>query len=263
MTDYLKMYAELFRSITNAIELLQQAQIKTEEIYISSEETILTLIPEQKTEDDSTDQQLSSSVSLSGMEYLLYKNLNSKIWNKLGRGKAAFCLYEKDYEQFMKEYQNNIINGYTLEDMEVKNRFEIRLKGDRAYHAVYDLVSNEEPEETVFSIINRYLTCLKRDNKKDFEDWDTDKRWAYFIGEHRDKLKLTTKPEPYTLEKTLNWVGKQVAPTIKMLIEYDGISGTQLQGTMLDNARLSNNQQKILEQQALAVEDMVVDSFQG
>lgn len=37
MPDYHKMYAELFRTITNAIDLLQQAQIKTEEIYISSE----------------------------------------------------------------------------------------------------------------------------------------------------------------------------------------------------------------------------------
>lgn len=55
MPDYQNMYTELFRSVTKAIELLQQAQIKTEEIYISSKETVLTLVPEQKTEDDSTD----------------------------------------------------------------------------------------------------------------------------------------------------------------------------------------------------------------
>ena len=30
-------------------------------------------------------------------------------------------------------------------------------------------------------------------------------------------MKLTTKPEPYTLDRTLRWVQRQVAPTLKML----------------------------------------------
>src|SRR5699024_9538882 len=42
------------------------------------------------------------------------------------------CAYEKDYEQYVK-------HGTTLEDTNVKNRFEIRLKNDRAYHAIVDL----------------------------------------------------------------------------------------------------------------------------
>ena len=46
-----------------------------------------------------------------------------------------FCIYEKAYEQLVKK-------GIPVEDAEVKNRFEIRLKNDRAYFAVYDLVSN-------------------------------------------------------------------------------------------------------------------------
>lgn len=38
MPDYKEMYLKLFNSITNAIEILQQAQIETEEIYISSDD---------------------------------------------------------------------------------------------------------------------------------------------------------------------------------------------------------------------------------
>ena len=37
-----------------------------------------------------------------------------------------FCIYEKDYEQLVKQ-------GVPIEDAEIKNRFEIRLKSDRAY----------------------------------------------------------------------------------------------------------------------------------
>ena len=36
MVDYQKMYSMLFNSITDAIEILQKAQIDAEEIYIST-----------------------------------------------------------------------------------------------------------------------------------------------------------------------------------------------------------------------------------
>lgn len=48
MPDYAKMYQELFRSTTLAIELLQQAQLKTEELYISSCEPSLVLFHEEQ-----------------------------------------------------------------------------------------------------------------------------------------------------------------------------------------------------------------------
>ena len=38
MPDYKKMYFKLFNSVTDAIEILQKAQIETEEIYITSGE---------------------------------------------------------------------------------------------------------------------------------------------------------------------------------------------------------------------------------
>lgn len=65
------------------------------------------------------------------------------------------------------------------------------------------------------------------------------------------------------MERTLNWVGKQVAPTLKMLIEYDGIMGTQHLSTMIDNATLSRNQEKVLEQLTYSVEQMITDEFKG
>src|SRR5699024_2327350 len=42
-----------------------------------------------------------------------------------------FCVYVKHYEQYIKYC-------VSLEDTDIKNRFEIRLKNDRAYHAVVD-----------------------------------------------------------------------------------------------------------------------------
>ena len=41
MPDYKKMYTALFNAMTDAIEKLQKAQIETEEIYISGDETAI------------------------------------------------------------------------------------------------------------------------------------------------------------------------------------------------------------------------------
>lgn len=42
MPDYQKMYHSLFNDVTEVITKLQQAQQKTEELYINSKETVLT-----------------------------------------------------------------------------------------------------------------------------------------------------------------------------------------------------------------------------
>ena len=51
--------------------------------------------------------------------------------------------------------------GTPLDQADIQNRFEIRLKNERADNAVYDLVSNENPEQTAFGIINRYVRFVE------------------------------------------------------------------------------------------------------
>ena len=50
MADYKEMYLKLFRATTEAIAILQRVQQETEELYISSEEAKLIILPTQ--EDD-------------------------------------------------------------------------------------------------------------------------------------------------------------------------------------------------------------------
>jgi len=45
MADYPKMYQTLFRATTEAIEILKQAQIETEELYINADEAPVFIIP--------------------------------------------------------------------------------------------------------------------------------------------------------------------------------------------------------------------------
>ena len=67
--------------------------------------------------------------------------------------------------------------GIPLEDTETKNRFEIRLKNDRAAHAMTDLLRGKNIERTTFSIINRYLRFVNQDERKRRTQWETNERW--------------------------------------------------------------------------------------
>lgn len=164
---------------------------------------------------------------------------------------AYFCIYEKDYEQFIK-------TGQPIEEADVKNRFEIRLRNDRAKHAAFDLVSYQDAERTAFGIINRYMRIVDRVEGKERSDWPINYNWDWFIGRGREKLRLTDKPQPYSFEKTLKWLSHQVAPTLKVIGKLDTINHTNIIKDMVENAKLTEKHEKLIEQQAASVNDLIV-----
>ncbi len=50
MADYSKMYDTLFNAVTDAITILQNAQLKTEEQYVESGDPAITVIQPKKPE---------------------------------------------------------------------------------------------------------------------------------------------------------------------------------------------------------------------
>lgn len=167
------------------------------------------------------------------------------------KSEVYFCLYEKDYEQYVN-------NHIPLEEAEVKNRFEIRLKNERAGKAIEDLLRYQNAEQTAFQIINRYIRFADKDENKRRSDWQTNERWACFLGKNRGELRLTTQPEPYSYERTLNWLRHQVAPTLKVTSILDVLNETHVLPEMIREAKLSEKHEKLIEQQTVAIEDMIV-----
>ena len=167
------------------------------------------------------------------------------------KSEVYFCIYEKDYEQYAKY-------DIAIEDTKIKNRFEIRLKNERAYYAVRDLLTYHDAERTAFSIINRYVRFADKDETKRRSDWQTNERWAWFIGEDRGRLKLTTKPEPYDFQRTLNWLSRQVAPTLQVAEKLDKQNSTTIIKDMVKNAKLTDRLEKVLKQLSVTVEEMTV-----
>lgn len=166
------------------------------------------------------------------------------------KSEIYFCIYEKDYEQYVKY-------DIPIEDTKIKNRFEIRLKNKRAYYAVRDLLTYHDAERTAFDIINRYMRFADKEVEKRRSEWKTNEKWAYFIVSDCGRLKLTTKPEPYTLTRTLNWISRQVAPTWKVLQQIDSTNGTSYLKDILDHAKLTERHRKLIEQQTTSTEEII------
>ncbi len=166
------------------------------------------------------------------------------------KSEVYFCIYEKDYEQYVKY-------DIPIEDTNIKNRFEIRLKNERAYHAVRDLLTYYDAERTAFDIINRYIRFTDRQVGKRRSEWKTNEKWECFIGSERGRLKLTTQPEPYTLTRTLNWISRQVAPTWKVLQQIDTTNGTTYLKDILNHVKLTEHHKKLIEQQTTSTEEVI------
>ena len=179
-----------------------------------------------------------------GMGHTLYiGSLKSEVY---------FCCYEKNYEQYAKL-------GIPTSEAPIKNRFEIRLKDERAYYAVRELLTHYDAEQTAFSIINHYIRFVDREPEKRKTDWKLNDRWAWFIGKDRPPVKLTTDPEPYTLERTLGWISRQVAPTLKMLKKIDAGNSTSYLKEIEDNAKLTEKHLQIIRQQTANTEELITE----
>lgn len=168
------------------------------------------------------------------------------------KSEVYFCIYEKDYEQYIKL-------DIPIDEAKIKNRFEIRLKNERAYHAAVDLLANRDAERTAFSIINRYIRFVDKKKDKSRSEWKINEHWNYFIGEGREQLKLTTSPEPYNIHKTLNWLSRQVAPTLKTIKRLDILNNTTLIEDLIKYANLTDRHKKIIEQNSVNIEDIIYD----
>ena len=180
----------------------------------------------------------------------LPKNTGETLYLGSTSSELYMCAYQKNYEQYVK-------NSIEVEDTEIKNRFEIRMKNERAYYAVVDLLTYRDAERTAFSIINHYVRFVDREDDKPKNQWKTNDDWAWFVGENREPIRLTTKPEPYTLQKALHWLQRQVAPTIKMVQALDRENHTTILKDMIEQAELKDKHKHLLQLEKSTIEERI------
>lgn len=166
------------------------------------------------------------------------------------KSEAYLCFYEKNYEQSEKY-------NIPLEELGDWNRYELRLKSERAQAAIDALMKTKDLTLVAMQIINNYVRFVDADEEVTREHWKTSLFWSEFIGDV-GKLQLYMKPQRDFYQKTRNWLKNSCSPTMKMVLEVDQHLGRNDLSDMIMEAELSDKQEKMMDVFIAEVEDMVV-----
>ncbi|HHY0021281.1 TPA: replication initiation factor domain-containing protein [Clostridioides difficile] len=160
------------------------------------------------------------------------RNLASTLYIGSKASTKYFCLYEKDKEQKAKGKHTDI-----------KNRFEIRLRSTKVLQSVEELLLTQNPHGLAFYLITDFV---------DFPDYPL---WEIFIS--HDSLPFEMNPVPVNMERTLQWLEKQVMPSIIMLEELDRLTGTSYMKGIDEHTKLSEKQEMTVLQICTDISEVI------
>ena len=165
------------------------------------------------------------------------------------------------YDTFNEYNDTSPKHNNKISEYETKNRIEIRLKDKKADKMVNEIIEHKDNiGEVIYSLMDRYIQFIDDDNVDgniNGNSNDIDSRWKLLLTQIRQEEILTIKPKKYTMDKTYLWLSKQVAPTIKMMIEMDSINDTDILGNIIDNTKLQQRHREIIQQQSISVDDII------
>ncbi len=162
----------------------------------------------------------------------------------IGSKKSDFylCLYEKDYEQSAKLKIDR-------ELIDIKNRYEIRVKDAKAKNLLTMILNDSDIHRIALGVINHHLEFTNAKGQ-------TDRKWANFIGEV-EKLKLSVAPTEKFYEKSKRWFARSCAATGKMIRRIDSINHTSVYADTLINAELTPTHEHMIKVNTTPVSDMI------
>lgn len=166
------------------------------------------------------------------------------------RSELYIAFYQKNYEQAKKL-------GIDVEDVPIKNRYELRFKDEKAEQAIHGYTKTGDLTAFLLGILSDYLCFVDRKGGVSRKYWPVNKKWEYFLG-GVEKVKLVTEPNEALYERSKNWFKRSVAPTIKMLMEVDEIEETDEVQEIIDEAELSDKHLHMIEAQTTRIEDMIL-----
>ncbi|HAI26982.1 MAG TPA: replication initiation protein [Lactococcus lactis] len=131
------------------------------------------------------------------------KSLGISLYFGSIQGFIRFNFYEKDLEQ---AFRRNIPVEDVQEIFGFKNRYEIRLKDDKAFQVIEDFVGWGKTPETLYDlgvgIIMDYLQVFDETGRPDHS-------WYEVFGQGK-KYKFITQPKIESLEKRRAWFDRQL-----------------------------------------------------
>ncbi|WP_240422299.1 replication initiation factor domain-containing protein [Listeria costaricensis] len=177
------------------------------------------------------------------------ESLGTTIYFGSKKSAVYFCFYEKNFEQAQKL-------KVSVDEIGDWNRYELRLKDDRAAIAVQELLAHGDLMYIAKSIINHYIRFVNIKAGIVREKAKSNPKWLRFVDKV-GKLRLAVEPKKEFYEKTEGWLEASCSPSMKMVYEMDKVMGTSHLSDMVLNASMSEKQEKMLEVKLAETADLI------
>lgn len=152
-----------------------------------------------------------------------------------------FNFYEKRYELAKAE---QISLEESLEIFGIWNRYELRFANEKAQLAIEEYINGVDLAEIARGVINHELEVYDGINR--YGAYQPDLKWQRLFG-GTAPLKLSMKPEPYTIERTIKWLMYQVSNSLQLVSEADKIMQTEYLKTIQNCGEINERGEAILK----------------
>lgn len=152
-----------------------------------------------------------------------------------------FNFYEKRYEYAKQE---RITVEEALEIFGVWNRYELRFSDSKANGVIEEYLNGVDIGDVARAVVNSKLEVY--DGTNPYGALLADQKWQRLFG-GVEPLKLTTAPEPYSIDRTIRWLLYQVSNKLAMVDEYDKIINEEYLQMILNSGQISEEDQKRLD----------------
>lgn len=153
------------------------------------------------------------------------------------KSQCRFCFYQKDYEQRKRR-------GIPLEEAEVKNRFELRYRKEKAQSLAKIISRSHDLTKLFFELLNGAICFYDRDPND--PGAKVDKKWAAFIGNH-GAINISLETIPQSFEKSMNWLIHGVSPSLAFIAQVDQTFHSSLLSLIIEQGEMNPRQIKLLQ----------------
>lgn len=150
-------------------------------------------------------------------------------------------VYEKDFER--------LAAGKELDEgVTAWNRIELQTRRDRAQALALYIINSDQVGIVAAGVIRNYVEVCVKSADTNKSRWKVCDWWINFLNDV-DKLKLTMIAPDKTVERSMQWIDRSVAPTLAMIFcATDGDTNKIMQYVIDGMDRLTDQQIAIAKQ---------------
>lgn len=158
-----------------------------------------------------------------------------------------FCFYQKNYETAKRE-------KIPVEEVDVKNRYEVRMTNEKAREFLKHYMTNFDFSSLILGIISNQLTMFEYDRKGGLTVW---KKWHKLVG-NAEAINLKIEPEKPSFRKKLSYLDYFMSRTIALVNAKDKAIGTTHLKDIIARGEenLRESDEKLLEIELAEVDEL-------